>query len=206
MIYEKLRVENVQLNCLFTRLNRQEIINRQKKPHKSIATGPPLTSDAMSSDNSEDKRNNTTVKSGGHGYLSKEDYQSRRKSSQGIQDHSRRDERQDKGCTEKRMQELEDKKSTKGDIWNASDWTGEEANLADKVMEFCKDFLFPCYKFFKDGWRSYKPENDKSFCYFLGKNMANSYRNMRIATMGSTFEDEWDRIYIPTIGLKYTHC
>jgi hypothetical protein len=55
----------------------------------------------------------------------------------------------------KRMRELEDKlhkleennkklkaelkatkksisKSTKGDIWNANDWTGEESNLADK--------------------------------------------------------------------------
>ncbi len=95
-------------------------------------------------------------------------------------------------------------KSTKGDIRNANDWTGKEANLADKVMEFCKGFLFYHYKFFKDGWKSYKPENNKSFCYFIGKNMANSYKNMRIATMGSTFEDEWDRIYVPTIGLKYT--
>jgi hypothetical protein len=71
-------------------------------------------------------------------------------------------------------------------------------------MEFCKDFQFPHYKFLKDGWKSYKPENDKSFCYFVGKNMANTYKNMRIATTGSTFEDEWDRIYVPTIGLKYT--
>ncbi len=97
-------------------------------------------------------------------------------------------------------------KSMKGDIQNANDWTGEEANLADKVLEFCKDFLFPCYKFFlKDGWKSYKPENDKSFCYFVGKNIVNTYKNMRIAMTGSTFEDEWDRIYVLTIGLKYTH-
>ncbi len=70
---------------------------------------PPLTSDAMSSNDSKDKRNNATAKSGEQGYLSKEDYQSRRKSSQGKQDHSQRDERQDKGCTEKRMRVLEDK-------------------------------------------------------------------------------------------------
>jgi hypothetical protein len=72
-------------------------------------------------------------------------------------------------------------------------------------MEFCKDFLFPRYKFLKDGWKSYKSENDKSFCYFVGKNMANTYKNMRIAMTGLTFEDESDRIYVPTIGLKYTH-
>jgi hypothetical protein len=35
-------------------------------------------------------------------------------------------------------------KSRKEDIQNANDWTGEEGNLADKVMEFCKDILFPC--------------------------------------------------------------
>ena len=35
--------------------------------------------------------------------------------------------------------------------------------------------------------------------------MANTYKNMRIAMTGSTFEDKWDRIYVPTIGLKYTH-
>jgi hypothetical protein len=96
-------------------------------------------------------------------------------------------------------------RSTKGDIQNTNDWTGEEANLTDKVTEFCKNFLFPCYKFLKDGWKSYKPENDKSLCYFVGKNMANTYKNMRIATMGSTFEDEWDRMYVPKIGLIYTH-
>jgi hypothetical protein len=167
----------------------------------------------MSSDNSKDKQNNATTKLGGQRYPSEDDHQSRHKSSQGKQHHLRRDERRDKGCTEKRMRELEDKlyklnennkklkaefkaskksnsRSMKGDIWNTNDWTGEEANLADKVMEFCKDFLFPCHKFVKDGWQSYEPENDKSFCYFVGKNMANTYKNMRIATTGLTFEDE----------------
>jgi hypothetical protein len=56
-----------------------------------------------------------------------------------------------------------------------------------------------------DGWKSYEPEKDKSFCFFVGKNMANTYKNMRIAMMGLTFEDEWNRIYVLTIGLKYTH-
>jgi hypothetical protein len=41
--------------------------------------------------------------------------------------------------------------STKGHIQNANNWTGEEANLANKVTEFCKDYPFPCYKFLKDG-------------------------------------------------------
>jgi hypothetical protein len=88
---KKLKVENIQLNCLFTRLNRQEI-NNKKKLIKSITTMPLLTSDAMSSDNSKDERNNATAKSGGQGYLSKDNYLSHRESSQGKQDHLRRDE------------------------------------------------------------------------------------------------------------------
>jgi hypothetical protein len=80
-----------------------------KKTHKSIATMPLLTSDAMSSNDSKDERNNVMAKSGGQGYLSKEDYQSHHESSQGKRDHLQRDGRRDKGRTEKRMQELEDK-------------------------------------------------------------------------------------------------
>ena len=90
---KKMRVENVQLNYEFTRLNRQEINNGQtKQTHKLITTMPPLTSDAMSSNNSKDKRNNTTAKLGGQGYLSEDNYKSRRESSQGKRDHSQRDE------------------------------------------------------------------------------------------------------------------
>jgi hypothetical protein len=81
---KKLRVEKVQLNYLFTRKSRQEIKNGQhKKIHKPITTMTPLNSDAMSSDDSKDEQNNGTTKSGRQGYSSKDDYQSRRKSSQG---------------------------------------------------------------------------------------------------------------------------
>jgi hypothetical protein len=68
------------------------MINGQKKTHKLIATMPPLTSDAMSSKDSKDKRNIAMAKLGRQGYLSEEDYQSRRESSQGKRDHSQRDE------------------------------------------------------------------------------------------------------------------
>jgi hypothetical protein len=34
--------------------------------------------------------------------------------------------------------------------------------------------------------------------------MANMYKNMRIVTRGTQFEDEWDRIYVPMISLN-TH-
>jgi hypothetical protein len=182
----------------------------------------------MISDDSKDKQTNAKKKWGEGGYSSEDVHQKRSKDSQGKQAYSRRDERNNRARTEKRMRTLEDKlyeleesnkklkaelmatkgstnKSTKGEICNTNDWTGEEANLADKITEFCKDFLFPHYKFLKDGWKTFNPENEKSFSFFVGKNMARTYLNMRIATTGMQYEDEWERIYVPTIGLKYTH-
>jgi hypothetical protein len=35
--------------------------------------------------------------------------------------------------------------------------------------------------------------------------MANTYKNMRIVMTGMQFEDEWDRIHVAMIGLKYTN-
>jgi hypothetical protein len=79
---KKLRVEKVQLNCLFTRKNRQEKkTDNAKKTHKLITTMTPFNSDVMSSGNSKDKRNNATTKLVGQGFLSKDDYQSCRESS-----------------------------------------------------------------------------------------------------------------------------
>jgi hypothetical protein len=88
MIYEKIESGKRSTELSVYKI-KQAVDNKQtKKTHKLIATMPPLTSDAMSSDNSKDEQNNATAKSGGQGYLSEEDYQSRRKSSQGKQDHS----------------------------------------------------------------------------------------------------------------------
>ena len=125
-----------------------------------MTTRTPTLPYAMSSDDSEDEQTNTKNKWGGGGYSSEDIHQKRSKDSQGKQASLRRDERNDRACTEKRMQTLEDKlykleesnkklkaklmatkqstnKSTKGNIRNANDWTGEEAQLADKITEFC---------------------------------------------------------------------
>ncbi len=41
-------------------------------------------------------------------------------------------------------------------------WTGEETNFAEMVNHFCGHFLFPQYKFLKDGWKEYLPNKKKS--------------------------------------------
>jgi hypothetical protein len=61
----------------------------------------------------------------------------------------------------------------KEDIKNYNEWTFDEANLANKINNFSRDFMFPRYKFLKEGWRDYKPSNKKSLSYFVGQKMAN---------------------------------
>jgi hypothetical protein len=93
--------------------------------------------------------------------------------------------------------------SSKGDIIKSNGWTGDEAILADKVTKFSRDYMFPRYKFLKEGWQDYNPTNTKSLSYFVGRKIADTYRCMRIPMIGRKFEDQWERVYVPVIGLKY---
>jgi hypothetical protein len=43
-------------------------------------------------------------------------------------------------------------RQTKCQIRNDYNWDGKEANFADSVSSFAKGYLFPCFKFLKDGW------------------------------------------------------
>ena len=138
----------------------------------------------------------------------------------------RGDERQVRMRTEKRIRDLEDdvkkieavnkrlkeelknykkkvRRSSKGGIRNSNGWTGDEALLADKVTEFSRDYMFPRYKFLKEEWQDSDPMNKKSLSYFVGRKMADTYRSMRIPTIGREFEDQWERVYVLVISLKY---
>jgi hypothetical protein len=138
----------------------------------------------------------------------------------------RGDERQEQMQAEKRVCDLEDdvkeleavnkrlkeelknlKKrascSSKENISNSNGWMGNKAILTDKVNKFSRDYMFPPYKFLKEGWQDYDPTNKKSLSYFVGRKMADIYRSMRIPTIGREFEDQWERVYVLVIGLKY---
>jgi hypothetical protein len=93
--------------------------------------------------------------------------------------------------------------SSKGDIRNSNGWTGDKAILTDKVTKLSRDYMFPGYKFLKEGWQDYDTTNKKSLSYFFGRKMADTYRSMRIPMIGREFEDQWERVYVPVIGLKY---
>ncbi len=46
-------------------------------------------------------------------------------------------------------------RQTKHQIRIDYDWDGEEAYFADSVSSFVKEYLFPRFKFLKDGWMEY---------------------------------------------------
>jgi hypothetical protein len=75
-------------------------------------------------------------------------------------------------------------------------WDGDDAILADKVLDWVKTYLFPCYKFLKKGWMDFsaKPESLSSFSK---KKMGGSI------PMSSEYRDLWDRVICPTIRMKY---
>ena len=51
----------------------------------------------------------------------------------------------------------------------------------------------------------YDPENENSFCHFVGDKMNGMYKNMRIRIIGPQFKREWEDVYVPLIGLKYSN-
>ncbi len=70
MIHEKIesRKGSTELSVYKIKQAGDKKMDKTKQTHISITTMPPLNSDAMSSDDSKDARNNATTKSGRQGY------------------------------------------------------------------------------------------------------------------------------------------
>ncbi len=85
-------------------------------------------------------------------------------------------------------------RQTKCQTWINYNWDGKEANFADLVLSFVKEYLFPHYKFLKDGWIEYD-DGQESFSMFVqGK--------VKIPE-GADYKDQWERVICPTIQAKY---
>jgi len=74
------------------------------------------------------------------------------------------------------------------------DWNGEEANFSDKVSHWCKEFLFPRYKFLNDGWMKYS-DGPESLSSFVRRKLKMEQDN--------NFREQWERVICPTIQMKY---
>ena len=83
---------------------------------------------------------------------------------------------------------------TKRQIRIDYEWDGEEANLSDKVSEWVKAYLFPQYKFLKEGWMEYSDKNENLSLFVQ--------RKMKMKQVDD-FRGLWERVICPTIQMKY---
>jgi hypothetical protein len=56
---------------------------------------------------------------------------------------------------------------TKTKVREELKWTGEETNFAESVNHFCRNFLFPKFKFLKDGWKEILLDQKNSSIHFV---------------------------------------
>jgi hypothetical protein len=84
-------------------------------------------------------------------------------------------------------------RQTKHQIRINYNWDCKEATLADLVLNFVKEYLFPHFRFLKDGWMEYD-EGQVNFLIFVqGK--------VKIPE-GAEYKDQWERVICPTIQAK----
>jgi hypothetical protein len=48
-------------------------------------------------------------------------------------------------------------------------WDGKEANFADLDLSFVNEYLFPCFKFLKDGWMEYDKGQESFLHLYRGR-------------------------------------
>jgi hypothetical protein len=87
--------------------------------------------------------------------------------------------------------------SCKANKTSDKDWLqlgGKEANFADSVSSFVKEYLFPRFKFLKNEWMKYDKGQDSFSTYVQGK--------VQILE-GAEYKDQWERVICPTIQAKY---
>ena len=102
-----------------------------------------------------------------------------------------------------RLLELEISKSkaasrmNKTKVWEELKWTGEETNFSETVNHYCRHFLFPKFKFLKDGRKEILP--DKKNCFYLL-----CMHHLMIPEWADK-RDIWERVITPSVTRKYQH-
>ena len=95
--------------------------------------------------------------------------------------------------SEIRLLKSSNARKTKWQLRVDYDWDGENANLSDKVSNWVKTYLFPQYKFLKDGWMAYDKEHN-SLSSFVQRKMHMEEED--------DFQGLWERVITPTIQQK----
>ena len=85
-------------------------------------------------------------------------------------------------------------RQTKRQIRTDNNWSGEDANISDKVSNWVKTYLFQYYKFLTSNWMEYSD----------AKTSLSSYTRTKLRIECDDYVDLWDRVICPTINTKYT--
>ncbi len=85
-------------------------------------------------------------------------------------------------------------RQTKRQIRINYDWDGNEAIFLDSVSSFVIEYLFPRYKFLKEGWMEYDDGPESLLLFVQGK--------VGIPE-GADYNDQGERVICPTIHTKY---
>jgi len=88
------------------------------------------------------------------------------------------------------------KVSNKKDLRSRYRWNAQDATYAAAIGKFCKEWLFPRYKFFHNDWMEYSTSR-KSLCSMVFKHCP--------VPAGGDREDQWTRIVAPTMANKYAN-
>ena len=76
-------------------------------------------------------------------------------------------------------------------------WTGVETNFVETVNHFCRNFVFPKFKFLKDGWKKILPDKKNSLYSLCMHHL--------MIPEGADERDIWERVIVPSIMRKYQH-
>ena len=85
-------------------------------------------------------------------------------------------------------------RQTKCQIRINYDWDGKEANFANSVLSFVKEYLFPRYNILKDSWMEYDNGPESLLTFVQGK--------VKIPE-GVDYKDQCERVIRPAIYTKY---
>jgi hypothetical protein len=72
---------------------------------------------------------------------------------------------------------------TKLDLQSLYNWSAAKATLANRITEFCKDYLFPKYKFLDENWQVCDLDNKNSLSSFVSTKVEDQNPHMRIVTI-----------------------
>jgi hypothetical protein len=75
------------------------------------------------------------------------------------------------------------RKHSKKELQQSYEWNEDDLSFSDAVISFCKEFLFPHYKFLGKRWTELNQQRDDSFLFMVMRNL--------VIPRGMEYDDAW---------------